>query len=288
MKFGVVLPNYGTIATRIDILDSLLVAEKLGFDSAWLSDHIALPKEDASGLENIFESITTMSYLAGQTRSIKLGLSALVLPQRNPVEIAKSIATIDVLSGGRTLLATGIGWSEGEYKNLNSNFKNRSQRMVEYIRILRTIWRGQTNVSFTGKYFQFSNMVFSPTTIQPGGPPLWIAGNSIYALKRAVFLADGWHPRATSPEKIESMINQVRSLIKNRPFTIAPRFQISFDSYKSQPGITSGSVDEILDILNCYKMIGMNYAVIEFLTNSQNERERMMKKFASEILPKIN
>ncbi len=288
MKFGVILPNFGATATRMAIQDSLIVAEKLGFDSAWLTDHIALPKDESSGFENIFESISTMAYLAGQTRTIKLGLSALVLPQRNPVEIAKSLATVDVLSGGRTIIATGIGWSKGEYENLGSNFQNRSQRMSEYIRILRTLWRGQSNVSFSGKYFKFSNLSFSPATIQPGGPPLWLAGNSIFALKRAVFLADGWHPHGTSPENIGLLINQVKPMIKDRPFTIAIRFQLSFESNQSQPGILSGKPEEIMELLNCYKMIGMNYAVIEFIANSQIERERIMKKFATEILPNFN
>ena len=77
-------------------------------------------------------------------------------------------------------------------------------------------------------------------------------------------------------------------MIKDRPFTIAIRFQLSFESNQSQPGILSGKPEEIMELLNCYKMIGMNYAVIEFIATSQIERERIMKKFATEILPNFN
>ncbi|NTW43113.1 MAG: hypothetical protein HGB14_01470 [Anaerolineaceae bacterium] len=84
------------------------------------------------------------------------------------------------------------------------------------------------------------------------------------------------------------MINQVQPMIKDRPFTIAIRFQLSFEPDQSQPGILSGSSEEIIELLNCYKMIGMNYAVIEFIANSQIERERKMKKFTTEIMPNFN
>lgn len=285
MKFGIVLPNVGATASRMALIDTLMAAEALGFDSVWVSDHIAIPDSDAGQLGNIYESITTLSYLAGLTRTIKLGVSALVLPQRNPVEMAKSIATLDVLSGGRTIVAAGIGWSEGEFRNLGYSFNDRAQRMSEYLRILRTIWRGQAKVNFQGKYFQLSNMAFSPSPIQTGGPPLWVAGNSIKSLRRAIHLADGWHPLADTPENIGSLLKQVRPLIANRPFTIAVRFNFSPDPQIDLPGVHFGESKKIIDLLNCYKIIGMNYAVIAFSATSQIERERLMKKFANEIMP---
>src|SRR3972149_5210821 len=113
MKFGIVLPNFGQDATRLSIVDTTLAAESLGFDSVWVTDHLALPQSNARQYGLIFEAVTTLSYLAGSTGRIRLGISALVLPQRNPVEIAKELATLDVLSGGRVILAAGIGWASG-------------------------------------------------------------------------------------------------------------------------------------------------------------------------------
>ena len=134
MKIGLILPNYGPEATRAGLLDSALAAEKLGFDSIWLTDHLALPKKDAGQYGHIFESTTSLAFLAAITSTIRLGISTLILPQRNPVEVAKSLATLDVLSGGRILLTAGIGWSQGEYRNLGYNFQNRAKRMNEALK----------------------------------------------------------------------------------------------------------------------------------------------------------
>ncbi len=187
------------------------------------------PQKDAGQYGHIFESTTSLAFLAATTSTIQLGISTLVLPQRNPVEVAKSLATLDVLSGGRILVTAGIGWSQGEYQNLGYNFHNRAKRMNEELKVLRTIWQSQTSVSFKGKYYQFEDLVISPATVQAGGPPLWVAGNSIHALQRAVLLADGWHPNATSPENLQNLLEQIKRLILNRPFTVAVRFKLDFN-----------------------------------------------------------
>jgi probable F420-dependent oxidoreductase len=288
MKFGLILPNYGPQATRYSILDSALAAEDLGFDSIWLTDHLALPKKDADRFGHIFESTTSLAFLAASTRKVQLGLSTLVLPQRNPVEVAKSMATLDVLSGGRILLTAGIGWSEGEYQNLGYDFHNRAERMDEALKVLRTMWRGQNIVSFKGKYYSFEDLIISPTPVQAGGPPLWVAGDSIFALKRAVQLADGWHPNATSPGNLKNQLSEVNHLLVNRPFTIAVRFRLDFNKSVSSEKMLSGSKENIINELTSYRASGMNYALINFNANSQAERERFMKQFMQEIKPEIS
>lgn len=285
MKFGFILPNYGTQASRLALIDSALAAESLGFESIWLTDHLALPEADAEQFGHIYEAVTTMAYLAASTRTIRLGISTLVLPQRNPVEVAKSIATLDVLSSGRINLTTGLGWSQGEYHNLGYNFANRAKRMNEAVQVLRTLWRGQRKSSYTGKYYQFENLVFSPTPVQLGGPPLWIAGDSIHALKRAVFLADGWHPNATTPQDLQEKLSQVRPLILNRPFTIAVRMSINFSLAESHGRILGGTHVQIIEQLSSYQASGMQIAIVNLLSESQAARERAMKLFMKEIAP---
>ncbi|HSM25655.1 MAG TPA: TIGR03619 family F420-dependent LLM class oxidoreductase [Anaerolineaceae bacterium] len=287
MKFGFVLPNYGRQATRYSIIDSALEAEKNGFDSIWLTDHLALPESDGQLFGHIFESITTMSYLAASTRTIKLGLSTLVLPQRNPVEIAKSLATIDNLSNGRLVVSVGIGWSEGEYKNLGYDFKNRGKRMDEAVKVLRTCWRGQGTIDFKGEYYNFGNMVFSPPPVQSGGPPLWIAGDSSKALSRAVSLGDGWHPNAHSAEHLTNSLKKVKSFIQLRPFTIAVRVGIDLepDRQPSNQSMISGSPENIICQLHEYEKAGMNYAIVNLRADSQAKRESAIRQFMSEIAP---
>jgi len=289
MNFGLVLPNYGPQASRYAIIDSALVAENYGFESIWLTDHLALPEKDGELFGHIYESITTMSFLAASTRKIKLGLSTLVLPQRNPLEIAKSIATLDNLSNGRIIISAGIGWSEGEYKNLGYEFQNRGKRMDEAIKILRSCWRGKKIVDFKGEYYNFENLVFSPPPVQSGGPPLWIAGDSQASLSRAISLGDGWHPNAHSPEKLEDALKKFKSIIQMRPFTIAVRIGIDLISGNNEQNssVISGNSNEIIDELMKYQKAGMNYAIVNFKANSQAERERSIKQFSQDIAPAI-
>ncbi|OJX45982.1 MAG: hypothetical protein BGO78_03600 [Chloroflexi bacterium 44-23] len=285
MKFGLILPNYGPAASRLSIIDAAQRAESLGFDSIWLTDHLALPQADSERFGHIYESLSTSAYLAAGTNTIKLGISSLVLPQRNPVEVAKAVATIDDLSGGRTMLAAGIGWSAGEYNNLGYSFSDRAKRMNEAVQVLRVLWQGQPAVSFSGNYYSFKDLVLSPAPIQNGGPPLWLAGDSIYAARRAALLADGWHPNASSPQTISSKLDQIKSILSNRPFTIAIRFRLDFKFSEDDSGGLYGSPSKVIQKLKDYRAIGMNYALINFIAESNAQRGQQMKIFINEVAP---
>jgi probable F420-dependent oxidoreductase len=283
IKFGVILPSYGKQANRLPIVDTANLAESLHFDSAWVTDHLALPQSESDRFPRLFEVISTLGYLAGVTRHIRLGISALVLPQRHPFEVAREIATIDVLSGGRTLLAVGIGWSEGEYRNLGYNFHNRGRRMDEAVKVLRTCWRGREVVSFQGEFYQFDQTYFSPLPLQEGGPPLWVAGNSPLALRRATSLADGWHPTNISISDLSRATASFPPMIKARPFTVCCRLRISFQ--ENAGAQLSGSPAQVIDQLKQYAAAGMNYALLHFDGENQAARQRAMQLFAEQVAP---
>jgi probable F420-dependent oxidoreductase len=283
IKFGVILPSYGVQANRLPIVDTANLAEGLRFDSIWLTDHLALPMDDSERFPRLFESISTLGYLAGITRHVKLGISALILPQRHPFEVAREIATIDVLSGGRTILATGIGWSEGEYINLGYNFHNRGRRMDEALKVLRTCWRGRETISFKGEFYQFKNAYFSPLPLQEGGPPLWVAGNSSAALRRAMNLADGWHPTNINAVDLRRAVDTFPPIVKARPFTVCCRLRLSFqDSSSAQ---LNGPPDKIIAQLREFINAGMNYTLLHFEGDSQAARQRAMHTFEAEVAP---
>lgn len=287
MKFGVVLPNYGAETSRQVLVDTTCRAESLGFDSAWLTDHLALPEAEAGAYARIFETISALGYLAGMTTRIRLGISALVLPQRSPVEIARQIATIDQLSGGRLMLAAGVSWSAGEYAALGQSFANRGRRMDEALQVLRILWSGQRLVSFTGKFYNFDQLVFEPGPAQPGGPPLWIAGNSAAALDRAVRLGDGWHPNARTPEKLKAELGTVRDRLAGKPFTVCLRIRLQFGAASGPELPLAGTPVEIASQLEAYHSAGMDYAVLHFLAGSQGEREQAMRRFSREVMPRL-
>jgi probable F420-dependent oxidoreductase len=288
MKFGVILPNYGPAAGRLSTIDTALAAESLGYDSAWVTDHLALPESDGPTYTPILESISTCAYLAASTSRIRLGISALVLPQRNPYEVAKQVATIDVLSGGRTLLAVGTGWSKGEFANLGYPFAGRGKRADEGLRVLRTLWRGGQVISFHGEYSRFEKAQFSPGPIQAGGPPLWAAGNSPKALRRAAMLADGWHPVDLAAEQIADLLRVARPLLLNRPFEVAPRLTLALgaEAATERPHL-AGSPQQVAARLRSYAEAGVSYVVLQFSGESQAERARAMRSFAREVMPQL-
>jgi alkanesulfonate monooxygenase SsuD/methylene tetrahydromethanopterin reductase-like flavin-dependent oxidoreductase (luciferase family) len=159
--------------------------------------------------------------------------------------------------------------------------------MDEALRVLRTCWRGQTKVSFKGKYYQFQDMVFSPPPLQPGGPPLWVAGDSSIALRRAILLGDGWHPNASTAARLKTQLETNRTLINNRPFTVAVRFRLDFEEKDSAVGGLTGSPQEIINTLKDYQDAGMQVALINFAAKNQNDRERAMRRFMQDIKPAL-
>lgn len=145
MRFGVCVPNYGVTGTTATVKAVALEAESLGYDSVWCTDHILMPKNSGTPYEEILESMTTLAFLASETRRVRLAVSSLVMPLRNPITVAKQLATIDNLSNGRIILATGAGWNETELSYLGSNFHDRGKRLDESIRLIRKLWSGGPN-----------------------------------------------------------------------------------------------------------------------------------------------
>jgi probable F420-dependent oxidoreductase len=286
MKFGIILLNYGALASPDDLRETAQRAERMGFDSAWTTDHILLPRSDAERFGNLYESLTTIAYLAAATKRIRFGVSSLVLPQRNPITVAKQVAALDALSGGRAMLCVGVGWSSGEYANLGQRFENRGMRMDEAVRILKRLWQtepGQT-ASFHGEHYRFEDAVFQPTPIQPGGPPLWIGGHAAPALRRAAELADGWHASGLSHQALAEGAARIRDLSPDRNVTISARLRLSFDPNDSSAPLR-GSPDEITEQLRAYRNAGLKYAVIHFRPDEQPGRFDAMRRFVQQVAP---
>lgn len=286
--WGVALPNYGPQAERLTLVDTAQAAEDLGFDAVWLTDHVALPEEDAARFGRILEAITSLAYLAGVTQRIGLGISALVLPQRNPVVVAKQLATADRLSGGRVRLAAGIGWSRGEYANLGQNFRDRARRMDEALRLLRALWRGPRVVSFHGEYYRVTRAVMDPPPLQPGGPPLWVAGNSPQALQRALFYADGWHPNARAPEWLAAMLDAQRAALAGRPFEVVLRIRLDFAADAGPAGALFGPPEAVARQLAAHLRAGATGFVINFVADSPRARLRAMRRFVEQVRPALD
>jgi probable F420-dependent oxidoreductase len=179
--------------------------EALGYDQIDLMDHVTvgLPtpgrEETRAAASEILEPLVTLGALAATTSRIGLGTGVLILPQRQPALVAKQVATLDVLSRGRMRLGVGVGWQESEYDSLGVPFRERGRRMDEGITLIRRYWT-EPSVTFAGAFYRAEAMAMEPKPVQPGGPPIWIGGESDAALRRVGRLGDGWLAMFNSDE----------------------------------------------------------------------------------------
>src|SRR5579859_4705303 len=186
MQMGAFLPVYwpdcGASTIRSAIEATALAAEELGYASIWANDHVIAPAHQAD-VGHIIEPLITLATLVHVVRRVRLGTSVLVLPQRQPILVAKQAAALDVLSGGRLLLGIGSGWLPEEFAWLGADFARRGSVTDEAIQVMRTLWQ-QPQASFQGRDVSFAEAVFFPKPVS-AGPPIWIGGNSAAAIRRA-------------------------------------------------------------------------------------------------------
>ncbi|MGH7853367.1 MAG: LLM class flavin-dependent oxidoreductase [Candidatus Binatia bacterium] len=186
------------------ILDLVDYFESLEVDSLWVSDRLV-----SSSL--ILEPITFLAYVAGRLRKMKLGTSTLVLPTRNPIVLAKELATLDFLSQGRLFPAIGLGGDESkDLQAVGVSKKERAGRADEMIVLMRRLWT-EENVTFKGKFFSIEDATITPRPWQKNGLPIWIGGRSEAALRRTGRLGDGWLVSSVSPAEVELGIKAIRT-----------------------------------------------------------------------------
>src|SRR3989441_842441 len=269
MKFGVCVPNYGESSSAEALRNIASEAERAGCDSLWTTDHLLMPRNSGTPYERILDSITTLSYLAAITSRVKLGISSLITAMRNPVVVAKQLATIDNLSDGRLLLATSVGWNEKEFAHLASNFHNRGKRLDASIRLIRALWRGETSFKSRILGVEFSDVVFEPRPIQRH-LTMWIGGTSKAAMKRAATLGDAWHPNVQPLDQFTKLVAEFRETspvakTKEICVRIAINTKAEKSEYMSAQGerriMLSGNQAQNKKILSGLEQLGVSYIV---------------------------
>ena len=223
MRLGIHLPHIGRKAGPDTIRRAAIQAEELGFADVWVSEHIIVPKDAAYPPSPIFwDPVLTLTWAAASTNRVGLGTSVLVLPMRHPLPLAKELATLQNLSGGRLILGAGVGWLEAEFEALGVPFRERGRRMDEGIAMMRAVW-GDDPVSFPAKSIPaiIDNMRMLPKPEKP--IPIWIGGTSAPALKRALRL-DGWHGSRCTPEQAAPLVARLRGERPDEDFSISLRY----------------------------------------------------------------
>jgi len=310
--FGTSMPSRGDMASPANLRTLAQRAESLGFDSAWVSDHIILPRSvdsfypyAANGVatfrpdEDYYEPLAALNFLAGCTQKIRLGTHVLILPYRNPVLTAKMISTLDVLSEGRFILGAGVGWMEEEFKALGlDTFAQRGAVTDEYIQLFKELWT-KDNPEFQGEHYQLSESGFQPKPVQKPHPPIWIGGHTNPAIRRAAKYGDGWMPiglrppAILEPEELAEKITRLRRLTMEagRPEDAVSLCFSTGVTFDDSPGATrrmmSGRAEQIAADLRQYQDLGIRNFIMGFPGDSVAAVDEAMEQFSKQVMPLI-
>ena len=195
------------------IRDAVVRAEELGFWGVTAPDHIVAPDTwaKAGGGEQWFDPFVLLSFIAACTTKIRLITHVIVLPYRSPFAVAKAVASLDRLSGGRAVLGAGSGYLREEFDILGVPFEDRGERTDEALQAITTVWT-EEHPRFEGRFFSIADAVVAPGPVQQPRPPIWIGGNSMRAVRRAVELGDCWTPFVAAPDDIRRGADRAASL----------------------------------------------------------------------------
>jgi probable F420-dependent oxidoreductase len=222
MKFGLMFANTGRFATPEGARAVATAAENAGFESLWTVEHVLVPigyqseyPYDKSGKMPGGETIdfpdplVWLSYVAACTSTIELATGILIVPQRNPAVLAKEVATLDKLSGGRMVLGVGVGWLEEEFEALGVPFAQRGRRLDDYVAAMRQLWASD-DASYAGEFANFSSVVSRPRPLDDA-VPIVVGGHSEAAARRAGRLGDGFFPGKGSNERLKELFDVMRA-----------------------------------------------------------------------------
>jgi probable F420-dependent oxidoreductase len=279
MEWGVHLPHLGRQATRDNVVRFAQRVEALGFDSAWVSDHIAWPSaiqskypysEDGSFAPAPdlpwLDTIGTLFFVAGCTERLRLGTSVLILGHRPPVLTAKAVASLDVLSGGRAILGVGVGWMREEFEVLGMPFDRRGARADEQLALLRVLFR-DARPRFDGPFTTLPEVGFEPKPIQ-ARLPIWVGGDSEAAYRRTARTGDGFHAAFQDRAVVERAWARVRTLAEEAgrdPGDLVLSVRLFLDPHGAMPASRSiaGSSEHMRDTVGGWAEAGVHHLVLD-------------------------
>jgi len=304
------------MVTRDNLMNVAMTAERLGYGIIGVNDHLIVPvKTDvaypytADGVwpgaptGECFDAITTLAFLAGCTRRIKLLTSVAVVPHRPPVLTAKLLQTADVLSGGRIIAGVGAGWMPEEFAALGTPpFAERGAVTDEYIQAWKELWT-QKRPKMNGKYVQFDNIVFEPKPVSKPHPPIWVGGEAAASLRRVATHGDGWYPVSNNakvllntPERLKAGIERMHRAAEKHgrdPASIDIAYvwfqSPSWTPRKLDDGtrqMFSGSAADMLEDAAALKALGVNHLIVYLQRPAIEQTLDLLQLFGEEVVRK--
>ena len=299
------------------MLTIALKAEALRYASIFVTDHVVLPVSAARSVypyaptgqlpggarQDYLDPLAMLGYLARATSRVRLGTSVLVIPYRHPLAVAKTLATIDVLSGGRLILGVGAGWLREEFEALGTPpFEERGAVTDEYLRVMRLAWTTDP-LSFSGRYCRIEPVHALPKPAQDGGIPIWVGGHTPAALRRTATLGDGWHPiglrppATVTPDEYAASVATIHTLAAKAgrdpaSITLSFRAPMEVRSSRAKPPagdrpLVQGTAAEVLDDIRRYEALGVSHIVFDPVRQELRSVLDNMARFAEDVRPKL-
>jgi len=306
MKYGMSIVVRGDAAGR-DTIDQMAdKAEASGLDTLWASDHLIMPALRVSRYpgradgqlpdgwkRRYYHPFSVLTYLAARTRRVRLGTSVLILPMRNPMEVAAQVAELDQLSNGRVDFGVGVGWFREEFEALGYSFEHRGARADEGLAIVKALWT-QHRTSVDGPTYRFKEAEQGPKPVQRPHPPIYIGGNTEAAIRRAARYGDAWHPFKVTPEGLAALQPTLRTALEAegrslREFLVAPKVVLAFQDSPAGAGQapTEGRPPDIIDALRRFRDAGATELCFDILPETLAVALDTMDRFANEVRPKV-
>lgn len=297
MRFGALTTSWEPFSyTPSMYIDIAQRAEELGYEYFLVTDHFMRPLLRGEVVEpkrhSTLDAWVLLSYIAAKTSRIRLGTCVTPLPMRHPPILAKSVATLDILSGGRVILGAGAGYDEGEYRAYSSAPweppRERVRRTREALSIIKLLWT-QERVDFNGTYYRIEGAVLEPKPLQRPHPPIWMGSMSNVMLKIAAEFADVWIPSRALGASLE-FYREKSAVLRREAERRGRKVRMSIMGYISQPGSKPpiepiASMDRAAEVLGEYASMGCEEAAIMFYP--PDRYEEMMRQFLRDVAPSL-
>lgn len=307
MEVGVFLPISGRAATPEVLTEAAQTAEHLGFAAVWSADRVVTPWHIETpypySTDNVFivppdrpffDSMACLSFLAGRTEKVRLGISVLVLPYRHPLYWARLATTIDHLSRGRLIMGVGVGWMREEFEALGMPYRDRGRMTDEQLEAVRLLLT-EEHCTFEGKHYRFSDVSFHPKALQPH-LPIWVGGEGKPARRRAGRHGDAWFPYFVeiTPRELRQAHDDVRSAARDAgrdpdavALTCCSAVEVTDADVTQDPRRLRGSPRQLVEALRQYEQVGVQHVALQFMVPRWPDRLAQMEQFAEEVLPAL-
>ncbi|HEY0443610.1 MAG TPA: TIGR03619 family F420-dependent LLM class oxidoreductase [Candidatus Limnocylindrales bacterium] len=290
MDYGICLPNFPDGASREGIEAAADAAERLAWSTVWTTDHVLVEAASAAEYGRIYDAILTLAWVGARFATVKLATSIIVVPQRNAVVLAKELASLDALTGGRVIAGVGVGWNETEFANLGvgDRFRVRGAYLDETIALWRHLWSGSRD-PFHGRFHTIDDFVFGPLPDQRDRLPIIVGGESDAALRRAGAVADGFHSSSTGPEEYGPLADKVRAAASaaGRTPQLSARVNVRLGETAGSRYAMRGTPEDVAAEVRAFATVGVTHLALAFGETSPEGVSEAAERFAREVVPLV-